>query len=473
MRGFNGRATGLLMSSEGDVGLTVSNVSKCYRVFDRPQDRLKQGFSRRKKRYREFWALRDVSFSVRKGEAFGIIGRNGSGKSTLLQIIAGTVTPTTGTVRLSGRVTALLELGSGFNPEFTGKENVFVNGAILGFRRTQVEECFDDIVGFSGIGAFIDQPVRTYSTGMVLRLAFAVQAFLPKDLLIVDEVLAVGDEAFQRRCFAKIEEFQSQGGTILFVSHAAELVVQLCRRAILLDGGELLLRGASKAVVHMYQRFLHAPPASQEKQRAQMRELNQLPEWEQRLQSAGAATSGAATEGGRNASAPGKRIRRGGYDASLVRHEVVRYTSRGARIENARLCMSDGAPANLLRNGETYVWAYTVLFEQTCLNVRFGMLIKTVSGLELGGAASAAPGHGCAQVEAGTKVDVSFTFTARLSPGTYFLNAGLVADLADGETYLDRWVDAAMFRVLPEDEWRGTSWIDFGVDCGLEFNRTP
>src|SRR5574341_116121 len=180
--------------------ISVRGVSKMYRLYDRPEDRLKQSlFWRFGRSYgREFWALRDVSFEVQQGEAVGIIGRNGSGKSTLLQIIAGTLQPTTGEVQIKGRVAALLELGSGFNSEYTGRENVFMNGAILGLGREEMEQRFDDIAAFADIGEFIDQPIKLYSSGMVMRLAFAVQAMVPKEVLIVDEALAVGDEAFQR-----------------------------------------------------------------------------------------------------------------------------------------------------------------------------------------------------------------------------------------------------------------------------------
>ena len=189
--------------------ITVRGVGKCYEIYARPIDRLKQTLYRgRRKFYREFWALHDISFEVAPGESIGIIGRNGSGKSTLLQIIAGTLRPDSGEVSVRGRVHALLELGSGFNPEFTGRENVYLNGAVLGLPRREIEARFDQIADFADIGDFLDQPIKTYSTGMVVRLAFAVQALLAPDVLIVDEALSVGDEGFARKCYAWLENFR-------------------------------------------------------------------------------------------------------------------------------------------------------------------------------------------------------------------------------------------------------------------------
>ncbi len=245
-------------SLERDIVVSVRGVGKCYGIYTRPLDRLKQTLWRGRRRFhREFWALRNISFDVRRGEAVGIIGRNGSGKSTLLQILAGTLRPTEGQVEIHGRVAALLELGSGFNPEFTGRENVYLNGAIFGLSRQEVSERFDAIAGFADIGSFLDQPVKTYSTGMVVRLAFAVQVQLMPDILIVDEALSVGDALFQKRCFQRIEELRENGVTLLFVSHDQETVRTLTNRALLLENGEPRVLGTSAEVVLEYRRLLH------------------------------------------------------------------------------------------------------------------------------------------------------------------------------------------------------------------------
>ncbi|MBI3442008.1 MAG: ABC transporter ATP-binding protein [Proteobacteria bacterium] len=228
--------------SSNDIAIRVSNLSKCYHLYDAPRDRLKQFVAPRLQRlvgqnakqyFREFWALKDVSFEVKKGETVGIIGRNGSGKSTLLQIICGTLTPTSGTVETSGRIAALLELGSGFNPEFTGRENVYMNAAVLGLSKEEVDKRFDDIAAFADIGQFIEQPVKTYSSGMVVRLAFAVIAHVNADILIIDEALAVGDTFFNQKCMRFLREFREKG-TILLVSHDTASVMALCDKAILL-----------------------------------------------------------------------------------------------------------------------------------------------------------------------------------------------------------------------------------------------
>jgi len=454
------------MSSDSGLALRAHDLGKSYRLFDRPQDWLKQGFWRRRKYFREFWALRGVSFFVRKGETVGIIGRNGSGKSTLLQIIAGTLTPTTGTLQISGRVAALLELGTGFTPDFTGRENVFLNAAILGFSRPETEGRFQEIVDFAEIGDFIDQPVRTYSSGMLVRLAFAVQVLVPKDVLIVDEILAVGDEAFQRKCFAKIEDFRGKGGTVLFVSHAAGLVVQLCERAILLDHGELLLEGHSKEVVHLYQRLVHAPSTAQEELRREIRNWGSTSGWVSiPSPRPPEKQDGTSVPPSTDTSKPVER--KGMYDPHLVSKNIVRYKSRGARIHDPHLTMPDGSRVNLLEAGERYTWRYRVIFEEPFRNVRFGMLIKTVSGLELGGGVTAAPGDGISSIEAGTIVEALFSFRANLAPGTYFLNAGLVATLPEGEVYLDRWVDAVIFKVLPVEKQRVTGLVDFSIEPHL------
>jgi lipopolysaccharide transport system ATP-binding protein len=255
-----------------DIAIRVQNLSKCYQIYDTPRDRLKQFVIPKLCRaipvlrkfsplptsqsdptfYKEFWALKDVSFEIKKGETVGIIGRNGSGKSTLLQMICGTLFPTNGCVETHGRIAALLELGSGFNPEFTGRENVYLNGAVLGLSKEEVDARFDDIAAFADIGDFIEQPVKTYSSGMFVRLAFAIQANVDPEILIVDEALAVGDAYFVHRCMLRFNELQKSGTTILFVSHDANSVRNLCSRAIWLVDGGIREEGNSSKVVDAY-----------------------------------------------------------------------------------------------------------------------------------------------------------------------------------------------------------------------------
>jgi lipopolysaccharide transport system ATP-binding protein len=254
-----------------DCAISVENAGKAYRIWETPASRLTAPLlesaagllpagpgrwmqEKAAESYRDFWALRDVTFSVRRGEAVGIIGRNGSGKSTLLQMIAGTLRPTCGTVRVNGRVAALLELGSGFNPDFTGRENVFLNAAVLGLSRAETTARFGAITDFADIGAFIDQPVKTYSSGMMMRLAFATQTAIEPEILIVDEALSVGDFYFQQKCFKRIAELRTRGTTLLFVSHDMASVRDLCSRALYLRKGQAIHFGESQGAIARYYR---------------------------------------------------------------------------------------------------------------------------------------------------------------------------------------------------------------------------
>lgn len=246
--------------SSNDVAISVSNLSKCYQIYDSPRDRLKQFVVPRlnqvagkapKQYFREFWALRDVSFEVKKGETVGIIGRNGSGKSTLLQMICGTLNPTSGGIKTNGRIAALLELGSGFNPEFTGRENVYMNGAVLGLGQDEIEQRFDQIAAFADIGEFMEQPVKTYSSGMLVRLAFAVIAHVDADILVVDEALSVGDAFFTQKCMRFLRNFMKTN-TVLFVSHDTGSIVNLCSKAVLLNRGQMVEIGSPKEVTEHY-----------------------------------------------------------------------------------------------------------------------------------------------------------------------------------------------------------------------------
>ena len=237
--------------------ISVQGVSRRFRVHAREVHTLKDLFVQRGRAAPEdVWALHDVSLDVARGEAVGLIGRNGSGKTTLLRLIAGIVKPTTGTVRTEGRIGSLLELGAGFHLDFTGRENVFLNGAIQGLRRADIRERFDEIVAFAELEHAIDRPVRTYSSGMTMRLGFAIAAFLDADVLLLDEVFAVGDEAFQRKCFGRIFRFKQEGGTIVFVSHDASAVERLCERSVLLDHGRVGFDGPTREAVTRYRRAL-------------------------------------------------------------------------------------------------------------------------------------------------------------------------------------------------------------------------
>lgn len=330
------------MSSDNDIVLSVKNVSKCFEMYEKPVHRLYQTLcAGHKKFYREFWALKDINFEVRKGECIGIIGRNGAGKSTLLQIITGTLAPTTGEVKLKGRVAALLELGSGFNPEFTGRENVYLNGAILGLSKAEIDARYQDILDFADIGEFIDQPVKTYSSGMMVRLAFAVIAHVDADILIVDEALSVGDAFFQQKCMRFMRKFIEEH-TVLFVSHDTAAVNNFCRRGILLDHGAVELEGEAKTVTQRYLKDLYGE--SQDVDGGEKKASGPTPGIEE-------------TE----AASDYRDMRADLINASKLRNdiEVFRFDAQGesfgdrkASIVSVRLCDSQGAPLTCIVGGE-------------------------------------------------------------------------------------------------------------------------
>lgn len=255
------------LNTSDNYAIRVENLCKCYQLYAQPHDRLKQFFFGRKRQYfREFWALKTINLDILKGEVLGIVGRNGAGKSTLLQLICGTLTPTTGQVTIRGRITALLELGSGFNPEFSGRENIYLTAAVLGLSKTEIEEKIEGIIDFSGIRDFIDQPVKTYSSGMYVRLGFSIATSVDPEILIVDEALSVGDGEFARKSFERIRSMKEAGKTILFCSHSLFQLESFCDRVMWLDHGQLMAIGEPQEVVRRYSDFLlgHADTSSLE-----------------------------------------------------------------------------------------------------------------------------------------------------------------------------------------------------------------
>jgi lipopolysaccharide transport system ATP-binding protein len=464
------------MSSD-EVSIHVANLSKRFEMYAQPVDRLKQmvlpkaqRLLHRKPReyFREFWALRDVNFEVRKGETMGIVGRNGSGKSTLLQLICGTLTPTAGTINVRGRVAALLELGSGFNPEFTGRENVYLNAAVLGLTREEIDKRFDAIEAFADIGDFIDQPVKTYSSGMQVRLAFAVAINVDPEILVVDEALSVGDELFQRKCFARIETIRDNGATILFVSHAAGAVVDLCDRALLVDAGELLSAGTPKLIVSRYHKLLYAPSSDAATIRQEIRQAERIVHADEEASRGGAAGNDAgAVEG------TGRALREEEtYDPALVPSSRLEFAAKGARIGEPVLRTLGDRQVNGLVRGRRYRYRFDVTFSKVLYYVRFGMLIKSITGLPICGTMSVPRTmDGRSVVESGQVASVEYEFDCMLNPGVYFMNAGVfgVEELGHPETLLHRIVDAICFRVLPIVKNTSTELIDFNCESQVQF----
>ena len=388
-----------------ETAISVRGISKVYRIYNRPQDRLKQMLlGRFGKMYgRDFWALRNISFDVRKGEVIGIIGRNGSGKSTLLQIITGTLAPSEGEVLVNGRVAALLELGSGFKPEFTGRENVFLNGAILGIGRKEMEARFDEISAFADIGAFIDQPVKTYSSGMMVRLAFAVQSSVEPDILIVDEALAVGDIFFQQKCYQRLEWLRSRGVSILLVSHSMTDIEQLCERAVLLDHGEILFQGpAPEAVKHYYLIEQHESLAVQNVPRTQ------IPRPRDAFQTADQESFWPAPE------------------AFLNIAHVAQVSNGWASCTGVALCDRQGEPCHVFEQGETAIFCYEFELLRDIEVPIGGVVLQNEKGVIVHGKntlqnESTVP----YELERGSRIRFQQEITLELALGDYTFEVGL------------------------------------------------
>jgi len=432
-----------------DVVLRADGLGKRYRLFRRPADRLLHVLAPRlARRHQDHWAVRDVSFEIRRGESVGIVGRNGSGKSTLLQLLCGILEPDTGRMAVTGRIAALLELGAGFDPEFTGRENARLNAAVLGMQPAEIEQRLPAIAAFADIGEFLDRPVKTYSSGMLVRVAFSVAIHVDPEILIVDEALAVGDEAFQRKCHSRIESMRAAGTTVLFVSHSAGTVVELCDRAMLLEAGELLAVGAPKEIVGRYQQLLYSPESRRSEIVASIRRGD------------GRAAGAAGADGVDT------------FDPGFVSQSAITYGDGAATIDEPRICAPDGRVVNQLARSGRYRYCYRVSFRRKATRVRFGMMFKTIAGVELGGAVSAAAGSPASlSVAEGDVFDVAFEFDCRLLAGTYFLNCGLVGVTDGEETYLHRVVDAVAFRVLPEAGETSTGTVDMGCRATVVARR--
>ncbi|MBP0028170.1 ABC transporter ATP-binding protein [Roseofilum sp. Guam] len=449
-----------------EMAISLKGVSKSFKRYAHPGDRLKELLLPGKTRGQEFWALHDIDLEIPQGQTLGIVGRNGSGKSTLLQIIAATLTPSTGEVEVKGRLSALLELGSGFNPEFTGRQNVFFNGQLLGLTKDEIKTKFDSIVSFADIGEFIEQPVKTYSSGMFVRLAFAVATSVEPDILVVDEALSVGDEAFQRKCFARIQDIRDRGGTVLFVSHAASSVVELCDRAILMDKGEIILSNKPKFVVSKYQELIYAPSDKSHILREELKKSHQqqtLPTPEK------SETNGQSAPSKDFPHSPSIPTLGDYYDPNLNPEHTLSYTTRGAEIIDPHIETLSGRMVNHLIRRQPYIYTFKVRFSKMAQNVRFGMLIKTISGLELGGASVSPSFHKISHFEPHQVITVQFSFECFLHPGVYFLNAGVSGMVDEEFIYLARCIDAAMFRVNPDEAVCGNGTVDFKIDPKLTF----
>ncbi|MES2741858.1 MAG: ABC transporter ATP-binding protein [Pseudomonadota bacterium] len=425
-----------------DIAIKVDNLSKCYQIYAQPRDRLKQAMFPRLLRlagqptrqyFREFWALNNVSFEIKKGQTVGIIGRNGSGKSTLLQMICGTLNPTSGSVETHGRVAALLELGSGFNPEFSGRDNVFMNAALLGLSRADTVARFDAIARFADIGEFIERPVKTYSSGMMVRLAFAVIAHVDADILVVDEALAVGDAFFTQKCMRFLREFM-QTGTVLFVSHDTAAIKSLCSDAVWLDKGKVLEQGAPKQVCERYlQAFYEAQ------------------------QPRAPAVASVPTGVGTPAAVPRVDQRQAFINASNLRNDLqvfvfdpqaASFGSGGARIVNVGLLDAEGRALGWVVGGEAVTLRITVLADTVLDAPIVGFHVKDRLGQALfGDNTYLSHASGAPVCQPNQYLQADFTFFMPILPGgDYSINAA-VANGTQAEHVQHHWMhDAVLFK---------------------------
>lgn len=456
-----------------DIAISVQNISKSFRMYNTPAEKLKELVHPFKKKYhREFPALKDISFSVQRGESIGLVGRNGAGKSTLLQVICGILQPSTGTILVDGTISALLELGAGFNKAFTGRENIYISGSLRGFTKKEIDERFQRIVDFADIGDFIEQPVKTYSSGMFVRLAFANAIHIDPDILIVDEALAVGDQLFQRKCYSFLEKFREQGKTLIFVTHSIMTINQLCSRALLIDGGQLILDGPAKLVTTQYERLLFSNPAHTRKIRDEIVEMNRMPQMSkmsgpsikpnypvtqenkkeatQAIIKPGKPTD---TKGGRKVGAEVVSVPKEGPRAEFIPDftpkSTLEYKNYNVEISDIFISTPDGRKVNSLVINGDYMFSYLVRFNMKAERVSFGMSLKNEKGLILGAGASYEINKPIEIIRQGEEYRVRWKFSCYLLPGTYFMDIGVSAMLNNNRTYLNRIIDAAALKVQP------------------------
>ena len=423
-----------------DIAISVNDVSKMYKLYDNPMDRLKESLGlSRKKTYKEHYALNHVSFQVHKGETVGIIGTNGSGKSTILKIITGVLSPTGGEVSVNGRISALLELGAGFNGEYSGLENVYLNGSMIGFSREEIDAKLQSILDFADIGEFIHQPVKTYSSGMFVRLAFAVAINIDPEILIVDEALSVGDVFFQAKCYRKFEEFKEMGKTILFVSHDLSSIGKYCDRVVLLNKGEKLAEGGAKEMVNLYRRVL----------------VNQYDDadLEEGAENAEAGQDGQLTDGTAGENVSKKEHAGGGRamkDSLNLNPKVLEYGSKLGEIEDFAIRDDTGMITNVIEKGKEFSVQMKVRFQADVNDPIFAFTLKDLKGTEITGTNTMYEHTPVKPQKAGDVREITFKQIMPLEAGEYMLCLGCTG-YKDGDfTVFHRLYDVCNLTVITD-----------------------
>ncbi len=412
---------------EKNTVIQARNLTKTYKLYDNHSNRVKEAFHPFRKKYHQtFNALTDISFSIKKGETVGLIGRNGSGKSTLLQCVCGIVAPTSGIIDVHGRISALLELGAGFNPEFTGRENVYLNATIMGMSQEEIDACYDQIAEFAAIGTFIDQPVKTYSSGMYVRLAFAVAINVNPDILIVDEALSVGDTLFQVKCFAKFREFQEKGVTIVFVTHSVDLVTRYCNKGYLLENGRFHARGDVIDVVDEYNRLL----VNCSKKDRKVKKIDRRKK----------AISGDK----------GTNTRLEWEGMFKTNPQENRYGNGGATILEAGIFDLDGNGVQTMIKGKEYEFRMRVLFHKRVTNPILAYTIKDIKGFDITGTNTLFQTIDTGTFDPEDIVSVTFRHKMILGAGGYLLSFGCAGFENDNYVIFERRYDYMTFEVVSE-----------------------
>ncbi|MAJ61334.1 MAG: hypothetical protein CBC48_16130 [bacterium TMED88] len=438
--------------SHRDVAIHISGLSKTYALEAPTGTRLKRMLSPAQSGSAySHTALSDFDLDIFRGETVGIVGRNGSGKSTLLSLVCGTLRKSAGELEVNGHIAPLLTLGAGFDPEFTGRENALMNAAIIGLKKAEIRESLDSIIEFAGIGDFFDQKIKTYSSGMYARLAFSVAIHAQPEILVIDEILSVGDDAFTRKCHARLAELKESGSTILFVSHSAQLVIDLCDRAVLLEGGSRLLTARPKEVIEYYHKLIYSSPENRATLITEIQEFEKSGSFHHPPTEKATETGGAPRKSGR-------------FDPELKSESRSEYEQLGAVIRNPRVLNASGEQVNVLNRGGEYTYTYEVSFSEDAYGVQFGMMIKTATGVEISGQVSHPDEERIEKVPGHHTLRVGFSFRAKLSAGTYFMNAGVMG-IRQGEImYLHRVLDATTFRVEVIERDQLTGRVDLSVN---------
>ena len=419
--------------------IEVKDVTKVYRLYDKPIDRLKESLSLTHKSYhKDFYALNSLSFTVEKGQTVGIIGTNGSGKSTILKIITGVLTPTTGTVFVDGKISALLELGAGFNMDYTGIENIYMNGTMMGYTKKEMDEKLQEILDFADIGDFVYQPVKTYSSGMFVRLAFALAINVEPEILIVDEALSVGDVFFQAKCYHKFEEFKKQGKTILFVSHDLSAISKYCDRAVLLNQGVKLGEGSPRDMIDIYKQVLvgqYELPSGDKKAN--------LAADEDIRKAAAEKTDG--TEGKKDPAEP----------VPGVNVQALEYGTKEAEILEYYMTDGAGLRTSAILKGEPFTLHMKVRAHKDLPAPIFALSIKNIKGVEITGTNTMVEKSFLESVKAGEALDITFTQRVRLQGGEYLISLGVTGYEGDTFTVYHRLYDILNLTVISDHDTVG------------------